>query len=311
MKCLVTGGCGFIGSHLVRELVERGEDVRVLDDLSSGRREHLAGLDADLRVADLRDEDALSGALAGIEVVFHQAAVPSVPRSLREPERTFSVNVGGTHRLLLAARAAGVRRVVIASSSSVYGDAEALPKHEELPPRPRSPYAAQKASCEALARAFSESLGLETVCLRYFNVYGPRQDPQSPYAAVVPAFVVRALRGETAEIHGDGEQTRDFTFVGDVVRANLRAAEAPGVAGAVINVAGGREVRVLDLHAQIARLTGTVRPPVHAPPRAGDVRRSLACIERAAALLDWRPEVSLAEGLARTIAALREELSPR
>lgn len=307
-RALVTGGCGFIGSHLVRALLARGHAVRVLDDLSSGHRANLADVlgEVELIEADLRDPAARARACEGVEVVFHQGAVPSVPRSVAEPERTFSVNVVGTHDLLLSARAAGARRLVFASSSSVYGDQPTLPKHEQQPPAPVSPYAAQKLAGEQLGMAFARSLGLEVVALRYFNVFGPRQDPHSGYAAVVPAFTSALLRGEPPLIHGDGEQTRDFTFVEDVVRANLAAASAPAASGRVFNVAGGRRVSINALFEQLARWVGRedVRPR-HGPPRPGDVRDSLASIEAAREGLGWTPEVPLEEGLRRTVEAYR------
>lgn len=307
-RVLVTGGCGFIGSHLVQALLARGARVRVLDDLSSGRVENLgaARADVELHQADLRDPAAVARACAGVAVVYHQAARPSVPRSVEDPQGTFDVNVLGTHHLLLAARAAGARRLVMASSSSVYGDQPELPKHEGMAPMPASPYAAQKLAGEQLGMAFSRSLGLEVVALRYFNVYGPRQDPTSAYAAVIPAFVAALLAGRAPTIFGDGEQTRDFTYVEDVVRANLAAGDVAGAGGHALNVAGGRRVSLLELYDQLARLCGAAgRAPVHAPPRPGDVRDSLASVARAAEVLGWRPEVPLDEGLRRTAAALR------
>ena len=305
---LVTGGCGFIGSHLVRALVETGARVRVLDDLSSGKRENLDGVleRVELLRDDLRDPAACKRAVQGTSTVFHQGAVPSVPRSVAEPERTFQVNVAGSHQLFLAAREAKVRRLVMASSSSVYGDQPTLPKHEDMAPQPASPYAAHKLAMEQLGMAFSRSLGLECVALRYFNVYGPRQDPTSAYAAVVPAFAAHLLQGEPPLIHGDGQQTRDFTWVGDVVRANVLAARAPRAAGEVMNVAGGRRISILELYRLIAQAVG--RPELaarHGPPRAGDVRDSLASIDKAERLLGWRPEMTLAEGIRLTVEALR------
>jgi nucleoside-diphosphate-sugar epimerase len=307
VKVLVTGGCGFIGSHLVDALLARGDEVRVLDDLSSGRPENLGASLArvELLQADLRDPATCSRACEGVARVFHQAAIPSVSRSVEQPEATFEVNVVGTHRLLLAARDAGVGRVVLASSSSVYGDVDVLPKREDQLPRPRSPYAAHKLSCEQLGRVFTLSLGLEVVALRYFNVFGPRQDPASDYAVVVPAFVARALAGKPATIHGDGGQTRDFTFVGDVAQANLLAAEAEGAAGQVFNVGTGERISILQLQERIAALTGAGRAPTFGPARAGDVRDSLADPGRAREVLGWRPEVGLDEGLKATIAAMQ------
>lgn len=307
-RVLVTGGCGFIGSHLVHALLARGDRVRVLDDLSSGKRANLgaAAADVELHEADLRDPDACRRACAGVEVVLHQGARPSVARSVEDPRGSFEVNVVGTHNLLLAAREAGARRVVLASSSSIYGDQPTLPKHEDQPPAPASPYAAQKLAGEQLGLAFSRSMGVEVVALRYFNVYGPRQDPTSAYAAVIPAFAARLVAGEAPRIHGDGEQTRDFTFVDDVVRANLLAAAAPAAAGHTMNIAGGRRISINALFAAVAREVG--RPDAraeHGPARTGDVRDSLAAIGRARELLGWSPQVPLEEGLARTVGALR------
>ena len=310
---LVTGGCGFIGSHLVRALLAQGARVRVLDDLSTGRASNLEGVERahlELIQDDLRDPAACRRACAGVEVVYHQAAVPSVPRSVEEPETTFAVNVGGTHTLLLEARAARVRRVVLASSSSVYGDQPELPKHERMPPAPASPYAAQKLAGEQLALAFSRSMGIEAAALRYFNVYGPRQDPSSGYAAVIPAFAAALLRGQAPRINGDGEQTRDFTFVEDVVRANLAACEAPGASGQTFNVAGGRRITINELFRRVADALGlSDARPEHGPARAGDVRDSLASIEAAREVLGWAPQVSLEEGIARTVAAYQAELA--
>jgi UDP-glucose 4-epimerase len=305
---LVTGGAGFIGSHLVRGLLARGARVRVLDDLSSGKRANLADVaqDVDLRVADVRDPAACASACAGVSVVYHQGARPSVPRSVDDPQGSFDVNVVGTHNLLLAARAAGARRLVFASSSSVYGHQPELPKHERMPPMPASPYAAQKLAAEQLGLAFARSMGLEVVALRYFNVFGPRQDPQSAYAAVIPAFATALLSGQAPTIHGDGEQTRDFTFVDDVVRANLAAGERPGASGNTVNVAAGRRTSLLDLFRHLARLTGREDvTPVHTPTRQGDVRDSLASIDLAREVIGWRPEVTLEDGLRRTVDAYR------
>lgn len=308
---LVTGGCGFIGSHLVRALLEGGARVRVLDDLSSGKRENLGEvLDrVELLQDDLRDPAACRRAVAGVRHVYHQGAVPSVPRSVEEPQRTFEVNVLGSHQLLMAAREAKVERLVMASSSSVYGNLPELPKHEGLAPMPASPYAAQKLAMEQLGMAFARSMGLQVVALRYFNVYGPRQDPNSAYAAVIPAFAAHLLQGEPPLIHGDGQQTRDFTFIGDVVRANLLAARAPDASGQAVNVAGGRRISLLELYRLVAEACGrTDIAPRHGPPRAGDVRDSLAAVERAERYLGWKPQVPLTEGIARTVAAYRESL---
>jgi UDP-glucose 4-epimerase len=308
---LVTGGAGFIGSHLVDRLVREGWRVRVLDDLSSGREENLEASRASIELVagDVRDPSLLERCVRGVEVAFHQAAVPSVPRSVAEPIRTHEVNVTGTLLLLEAARRAGVRRVVYAASSSAYGDAPELPKVESLPPRPRSPYALQKWVGESYCQLYTSLFGLETVALRYFNVYGPRQDPNSEYAAVVPRFVTACLCGEPPVIYGDGEQTRDFTYVDDAVAANLLAAEAPRAAGEVANVAGGRRASLRELLAAVADLCGVRPEPRHEPARPGDVRDSLADLSRARELLGYAPEVPLREGLARTVEHFRKLLA--
>ena len=304
---LVTGGAGFIGSHLVDALVEGGARVRVMDNLATGKRanlEHLAG-DIDLQVADLRDPDACRRACTGVEVVFHQAALGSVPRSMKDPATTIAVNVGGTANLLTAARDAGVDRVVYASSSSVYGDSVELPKREGEEGEVFSPYAASKAMDEELARVFGRAFGLEAVGLRYFNVYGPRQDPAGPYAAVIPRFFAAALAGEAMVIHGDGEQSRDFTYVADAVQANLRAATAPKAAGRTYNVAAGRRTTVNELAAAIAdlvRATGVdVPPPRHVDPRPGEVPHSLADLSRTRSELGYEPTHDLRQGLSEAL----------
>jgi len=301
---LVTGGAGFIGSHLVEALLARGQRVRVLDDFSSGRREFLPR-HAELEVitGDIRDPEAVRRALAGVEVVFHQAALRSVPRSVEDPWAYHDVNATGTMRLLLAAREAGIRRVVFASSSSVYGNQLVLPLHEALRPVPISPYGASKLIGEHYGANFSLHYGLETVSLRYFNVFGPRQDPTSEYAAVIARFIVAARQGVPLEIHGDGQQTRDFTYVGNVVEANLLAAEAPGVAGEVFNVACGERLSVLDIARRLEDVLGKPLSRRHTPSRAGDVRDTLADVSRARERLGYRPRVGFPEGLRRTVAA--------
>ena len=311
-SALVTGGAGFIGSHLVDGLLAAGWRVRVLDDFSSGREENLAHLNgsAELLRGDLRDRALLERALAGVEVVFHQGAVPSVPRSVAEPERTHAVNATGTLGVLEASRKAGVRRVVFASSSSAYGDTPQLPKVETMPPCPLSPYALQKYAAERYCQLYHRLYGLETVALRYFNVYGPRQDPASEYAAVIPRFVTACLAGRAPVVFGDGEQTRDFTFVADAVAANLLAADAPRAAGEVVNVAGGRRVSLNQLLAEIRSLTGATLAARHEPARAGDVRDSLADLGRARELLGYAPRVDLRAGLAKTIQFLESAKEP-
>jgi UDP-glucose 4-epimerase len=311
-SALVTGGAGFIGSHLVDGLLAAGWRVRVLDDFSSGREANLAHLNgsAELLRGDLRDRALLGRALAGVEVVFHQGAVPSVPRSVAEPERTHAVNATGTLGVLEASRKAGVRRVVFASSSSAYGDTPQLPKVETMPPCPLSPYALQKYAAERYCQLYHRLYGLETVALRYFNVYGPRQDPASEYAAVIPRFVTACLAGRAPVVFGDGEQTRDFTFVADAVAANLLAADAPSAPGEVVNVAGGRRVSLNQLLAEIRSLTGATLAARHEPARAGDVRDSLADLGRARELLGYAPRVDLRAGLAKTIQSLESAKEP-
>ena len=305
---LVTGGAGFIGGHLVSQLLQDGWRVRVLDDFSSGREENLADSAGRIELvrSDLSAPGVLPAACEGVHTVFHEAAIPSVPRSVSEPIRTHEVNATGTLKLLEAARRAGVDRVVYASSCASYGDGSELPKVETMAPDPRSPYAAQKLAGEQYCRLYADLYGLETVSLRYFNVYGPRQDPTSDYAAVVPRFVTAAIEGRPSTIFGDGEQTRDFVYVQDVVRANLLAAAAPGVAGAVVNVAGGRRISLNDLVARIAELTGCDEAPVHAPERVGDVRDSEADVALARERIGFEPETELRDGLAATVEHFRK-----
>ncbi len=304
-RALVTGGAGFIGSHLVDRLLAEGWDVRVLDDFSSGREENLAGARSriELLKGDIRDPELVARAVEDVEVVFHEAAVPSVPRSLAEPVRTHDVNVNGTLNLLENARQAKVRRVVYAASSSAYGNTPTLPKVETMPPTPMSPYALQKLVGEIYCRLYADLYGLETVALRYFNIYGPRQNPDSEYAAVIPRFVRACLQGESPHIYGDGEQTRDFTFVGDAVHANLLAADAPRASGHVVNVGGGARTSLNELLAAIRDLTGARVEGVYEPARAGDVRDSLASGDRARELLGYAPRTSLRDGLETVVAA--------
>ncbi len=302
-KYLVTGGAGFIGSHIATALVERGDEIRVLDNLSSGFRANLAHLKnkCELQEGEILDAAALDQAVKGAEVVYHEAVLASVPASLRDPAASHAACATGTVNVLDAARRAGVRRVVFAASSAAYGDQPFASKREDDPLDPLSPYAAAKIASEQYCKAFTKSFGLETACLRYFNVYGPRQDPKSEYSAVIPIFVSKMLAGERPTIYGDGEQSRDFVFVRDVVQANLLAADAPGAVGQTINVGTGRRFTLLQLIAVLNDLLGTTTQPIHAEARAGDVRESLADITRARALLGYEPRFDLAEGLRESI----------
>jgi nucleoside-diphosphate-sugar epimerase len=301
---LVTGGAGFIGSHIAQGLKERGARVRVFDDLSTGYRENVdeIGSGVDFIQAGLTDEKALKRALEDVELVFHEAAIPSVPRSVANPRETHMACVEGTFSLLLAARDSGVRRVVYAASSSAYGDQPELPKREDMRPDPLSPYAVAKLVGEYYAQVFSRTYNLETVCLRYFNVFGPRQDPTSQYSGVISRFISVLLAGERPVIFGDGEQSRDFTYIANVVDANLRAAETAKGVGQVINVANGERTTLNELLAVLKKLTG--KEDVEAEyreTRVGDVKHSLADIRLAREMLGYEPRVSLEEGLRLTI----------
>ena len=309
---LVTGGAGFIGSNLVHALVRRGDAVRVLDDFSTGRRCNLAGVldDIDLMEGDLRDLATCRRAVAGVDSVLHQGAVPSVPRSVADPLTSHHANATATLNLLVAARDADVRRFVYASSSSIYGDSPALPKHEAMAARPKSPYAVAKLAAESYCRTFYELYGLETVSLRYFNVFGPRQDPGSPYSAVIPRFIKAMLAGRAPQINGDGLQSRDFTFVANNVAANLAAATVPTVGGEVFNIACGQRFTLLDLVAQLNTILGTTIEPHFAPSRQGDVLHSLADISRAQEKLGYAVTVDFGAGLARTVAWYRTQTAP-
>lgn len=301
--CLVTGGAGFIGSHLTGYLLRQGHTVRVLDNLATGKRENLNGVMSQIEfiVGDLRDLDAVRRAVEGVDCVFHQAALPSVPRSIADPIASNAVNVDGTLNLLVAARDAKVRRVVFASSSSVYGDNPTLPKREDLPPHPLSPYAATKLMGEHYCRLFYQLYGLETVVLRYFNVFGPRQDPTSQYAAVIPKFIALMMDNQPLTIYGDGEQSRDFTFVENVVRANVLAMDAPDAAGRVFNVGCGARYTLNYMVASLQQLMNRAAEVIYAPAKAGDVKHSLASIERAGQYLGYAPSVTFEEGLRRTV----------
>jgi UDP-glucose 4-epimerase len=301
VKALVTGGAGFIGSNLVRRLLEAGHEVRVHDNFSTGNRANLEGLEVDVIEGDLRSFERVSSAARGVEVIFHQGALPSVPRSIQDPLTSSAVNVEGTLNVLLAARDHGVRRVVFASSSSIYGDAPGMPRQEAAPVRPLAPYAVSKLAAEQYCLSAQRVYGLEAVALRYFNVFGERQDPLSDYAAVIPKFIRLMLSGEPPTIFGDGSHARDFTHIDNVVDANLAAAQAEAAAGEVLNIAMGASHSLLDLVASLNELLGTEIEPRFAAERAGDVPLSEADISRARELLSYAPSVSFEDGLQRTI----------
>jgi nucleoside-diphosphate-sugar epimerase len=299
---VVTGGAGFIGSHLAEELIRRGHRVRVADSLVTGKRANLEHIpQAEFLEGDLADPDVARRAVAGCEFVLHQAAIPSVPRSVQDPITSNQANVDATLNVLVAAREAGVRRVVFAGSSSVYGNAPTLPKHEAMIPNPLSPYALQKLVGEQYLQLFTKLYGLETVSIRYFNVFGPRQDPSSPYSGVISVFATAVLENRSPTIYGDGGQTRDFTYIENVVDGVLRACEAPDASGEVINVATGGRMSLNELYREMKRITGATVDPTYAEPREGDVRDSQADISKAKALLGYEPVVTFEEGLRRTI----------
>jgi len=304
---LVTGGAGFIGGHLVEGLLGAGWLVRVIDDLSAGSEQNLARVmdRIEFTRGDIRDTDVLGRVMDGVEVVFHKAAMASVPGSIEMPILSNSINADGTLLVLETARQSGVRRVVYAASSAVYGDSKVLPKVETLPAAPLSPYALQKYTGEVYCRLYSVFYGLETVALRYFNVFGPRQDPNSDYAAVIPAFVTSAVSGKPPVIYGDGGQTRDFIYVENAVQANLLAADAERASGAVINIASGQRTSLNDLWQSIRKIVEVDVEPRYAAPREGDVRDSVADLALASDLLGYDPDIGLDEGLARTIASFR------
>ncbi|MGC8877750.1 MAG: SDR family oxidoreductase [Anaerolineae bacterium] len=308
---LITGGAGFIGSHLVEELVHHRQYVRVLDNFSSGRRENLAHLAAYVEIieGDIRDIATVRQAMEGVDYVLHQAALASVPYSVADPLTTDQVNVRGTLNVLLAARDAHVRRVVFASSCAVYGDSPALPKHEQMPPEPLSPYAASKLAGEGYCRAFHQVYGLPTVVLRYFNVFGPRQNPHSQYAAVIPKFINSALSGCALTVFGDGQQSRDFVYVANVVMANLLACQADEAVGQVINVASGQHYSLLELIEHLKNLLdGKALQVEHLPPQPGDIRHSLGDIRRATQLLGYVPRIDFATGLCETVQYFRQQI---
>jgi UDP-glucose 4-epimerase len=308
---LVTGGAGFIGSHIVEKLVAMGERVRILDNLSSGKHTNLNGLEGKVELisGDLLDYAAVSKATAGIQVVFHQAALRSVPFSVENPTLVNRVNVEGTLNVLTAARDAGVKRVVFASSSSVYGRGTMLPKGEQEAPSPISSFGVSKLTGEYYCRVFSELYGLETISLRYFNVYGPRQDPNSQYAAVIPRFIHWALRGEPLEVHGDGLQSRDFTYIDNVVAANLQAAHSQLGVGGVFNVGQGEGHTLLDLIDLLEEVIGTKLQLLHMVGRVGDVRYTKADISESQRCLGYRPQISFEEGLGRTVEHLSRQMA--
>ncbi len=308
---LVTGGAGFIGSHLVEALTGAGVEVRVLDDFSTGRRQNLDPFEDDVRLFEgsIEDTDLCQRACHGVDYVLHQAAVPSVQRSVADPLHTHEVDATGTVNLLVEAKDQEVRRVVYAASSSAYGDTPTLPKSEEMAPHPMSPYAVAKLAGEHYCAAFAEVYDMETVALRYFNIFGPRQDPKSQYSAVIPIFVTWALEGRSPTINGDGEQTRDFTYVENVVRANLLAtrADAADVSGEVFNVGCGDRISINRLWETIRDVLDADVEATHGPPRPGDVRDSLASLDRISGALGYEPAVKLEEGLRRTVEWFREK----
>ena len=312
---LVTGGAGFIGSHITSALIARGDRVRVLDDLSSGQLGNLAHLEVgepgsgapvEFQRGDVVDTQACAAAVQGVTGIFHEAAQVSVPASVEDPVRSYDVNVNGTLRLLEAARSAGVGRFVFAASSAAYGNSETLPKHEEMLPQPLSPYASGKVGGEHLLRVWASCYGMHTVALRYFNVFGPRQADDSPYTGVIAIFARALLEGRVPTIYGDGGQTRDFTYIDNVVAANLAAMDSSIESGSVINVGAAERISLLELFQAMVEILGLDVTPTFGPERAGDVRHSLASLERAKSLLGYEPQVSWREGLARTVAWYRE-----
>lgn len=311
-RALVTGGAGFIGSHLAAALLARGDSVRIADNLSTGYRHNLdVNPGVEFMEGDLADAAFAERAVHGVDLVLHQAAIPSVPRSVKDPVTSHRANIDATLNVLTAARAAGVRRVVYAGSSSAYGDTPVLPKREDMPPNPRSPYALQKLVGEQYCQLFTRLYGLETVTIRYFNVFGPRQDPTSAYSGVISQFASALTEGRRPTIYGDGGQTRDFTYIDNVVDGVLRASEAPDANGEVINVATGGRISLLELFETMKKVTGADVEPVFAEARAGDVRDSQADISKAKRLLGYEPRVPFANGLAKTIEWYRTTAATR
>ena len=310
MDYLITGGAGFIGSNIAEHLVKKRRSVRILDNFLTGKRENLRSFEksAEIIEGDLRDINRVRRAVEGVRYVIHVAALPSVPRSVEEPQLAHDININGTLNLLLAARDARCQRVVFSSSSSVYGDTPTLPKREDMTPAPLSPYAVHKITGEYYCRIFWQLYGLETVSLRYFNVFGPRQDPQSQYAAVIPRFITAILADKSPTIFGDGKQTRDFSHVENIIAANLAACEAGKEAlGESFNIACGGRISLLDLIATINKITGKSIAPVHEPPRAGDIRDSQADIAKAGTLLGWEPRVDFQEGIEKAVTWYRKQ----
>lgn len=313
VKSLVTGGAGFVGSNLVRRLLQEGHEVTVLDNLSTGHRANLGEVNREIQLieGDLRNEELLNRILPGMTYVFHQAALGSVPRSIDDPWTSHDNNINGTMKLLLASRQANVQRVIYAASSSAYGDTAVLPKVETMSANPLSPYAVTKYVGELYCHVFNRVFGLETVALRYFNVFGPRQNPDSQYAAVIPKFITALMRGEAPVVHGDGTQTRDFTFVENVLEANVLAAKAPAanVSGQVFNIACGGRISLNDLVENLQEILGTNVVPVCTAPRAGDVRDSLADLTKARKAFGYQPKVTLRQGLQITVDWYRAQLT--
>ncbi|MBI5297305.1 MAG: SDR family NAD(P)-dependent oxidoreductase [Chloroflexi bacterium] len=309
MKYLVTGGAGFIGSHIVRTLLDQGNEVKILDNFSTGKRENIADFEKKIELieGDLRDASKVTEAVRDVDVIFHEAAFVSVPQSMDEPQNCFDINVSGTSQLFDAARRAGVKRAVFATSAAVYGDSTEMPLTEETPPRPLSPYAASKRVDEIYGQLYTTSFGLDVVALRYFNVYGPRQRPDSMYAAAVPIFIRRLLDGKGVTIYGDGGQTRDLINVRDVVRANLVAAEHPSAPGQIFNICTGIETRIIDLIEVLQDLFPSAPAPAFAPVRAGDIYRSIGSPQKAADLIGFRAQVTLDQGLKEAVEWMRAE----
>lgn len=310
-KVVVTGGAGFIGSHLVHALLKRGDVVTVIDDLSTGRAENLADVahDIEFHQVSICDAEVLAPLFKGVDVCYHQAALASVQRSIADPVTTNQVNVGGTLNVFVACRDAGVKRIVYASSSSVYGDAQDIPLHESMPIQPISPYATSKAVNELYAKNFCDLYGAECVGLRYFNIFGPQQDPNSPYSAAIPSFITKILSGKPPVVYGTGRQSRDFTYVDNVVDANIKAAHHEDALSGVFNIACGRSVSLITIIDHLNRIMGTELEPEFEPPRLGDVQKSLADISKARSAFGYEPWINIKDGLERTIAWYRQNLA--